>query len=51
MKLLNKKLNEKITSFDSYGGFDLNIKMSINYLNRYLKDGGRLNFLTLRKSY
>lgn len=44
MKLLNKKLNEKITSFDSYGGFDLNIKMSINYLNRYLKGRREIKF-------
>lgn len=44
MKLLNQKLNEKITFFDSYGGFDLNIKMSINYLNRYLKGRREIKF-------
>ena len=47
MEILNQKLSEQLKSLKSCKGFDLKLKMSINYLNRYYKGWRDIDFISI----
>lgn len=47
MEILNQKLSEQLKCLKSCKGFDLKLKMSINYLNRYYKGWRDIDFISI----
>ena len=47
MEILNQKLSEQLKSLKSCKGFDLKLKMSMNYINRYFKGWRDIDFISI----